>query len=904
MVGLEPYYLELEGTYVTMACSTLNTDETIFLLQRRFYNLRRTLLTRVTNDAMINEETNAGNFIYVENPPKSHKVEIYQECGQDQLETNSQTDELETMRETAEDVSDQMETNCNQNYSPEEFKMFNPNYVCQDDTDSSNENEKLFSNSRLSLGSFMVLMITFILKYSLTGEALGDLLKILDLMCPSENRLMKSILSFKKWFHHIKRPLKIHKYCTLCNIIVTEEDLVRNYCPNKLCGKVLDDSSLSHFIEIPIIEQIKSFFACPTFYADTQYRFKRRKKHPDSIEDIYDGEVYKALSQSGGFLENARNLSLLWNTDGIPCFKSSNMSLWPLFFQINELPFNKRTNPDNMILGGLWFGPKKPTMISYTEPFVRSLQELEKEGVNITMENETFTCKVAVIGGTADLPARSIVCNTIQFNGKYGCCKCFQPGNTCKTSERGHCHIFPFLEDSPAGPKRSHGQYLLDVDNAIKKNEISRGIKGPSFLQCLSYYDLVNGTCIDYMHGVLLGVTKLLMSLWFLPEHNGKPFSLSSSVMIVDKYLGNLKPPNSITRLPRSIKDHLKYWKASEFRSWLLYFSLPVLRGLQKEDYFQHYLLFVNAIFILLQDSIALTDISKAEALLTHFCCVFAALYGDRYMTCNVHQLLHLPEMVVQMGPLWAYSCFSFENANGNVLNFFNGTQNVDFQIVETVTLLQMLPQLRTQFLRPNSQEDLLYQAMKGTLDRNDFNLQDNIFMVGGSGKRKLSVKEMEAVSQYLGHIPQHYITFNRIRIGSEIFHSRSYKRVHARNSFTIASRQKNGEIKIFQVAFYIQLFLFCEQHPDMRTSCKCKSVNVAITNLLKKHSDPAVCTISTDKLSGADVSHIQVLHRASSDEFLVVPLESIQYKCVYVDMDEQKNVVYACRMPNNCEKD
>ena len=281
---------------------------------------------------MINEETNAGNFIYVENPPKSHKVEIYQECGQYQLETNSQTDELEMMRETAEDVSDQTETNCNQNYSPEEFKMFNPNYVCQNDTDSSNENEKLFSNSRLSLGSFMVLMITFILKYSLTGEALGDLLKILDLMCPSENRLMKSILSFKKWFHHIKRPLKIHKYCTLCNIIVTEEDLVRNYCPNKLCGKVLDDSSLSHFIEIPIIEQIKSFFACPTFYADTQYRFKCRKKHPDSIEDIYDGEVYKALSQSGGFLENARNLSLLWNTDGIPCFKSSNMSLWPLFF--------------------------------------------------------------------------------------------------------------------------------------------------------------------------------------------------------------------------------------------------------------------------------------------------------------------------------------------------------------------------------------------------------------------------------------------------------------------------------------------------------------------------------------------------------------------------------------------
>ena len=113
-------------------------------------------------------------------------------------------------------------------------------------------------------------------------------------------------------------------------------------------------------------------------------------------------------------------------------------------------------------------------------------------------------------------------------------------------------------------------------------------------------------------------------------------------------------------------------------------------------------------------------------------------MYGDRYMTCNVHQLLHLPEMVHQMGPLWAYSCFSFENANGSVLKYFNGTQNVDFQIVETVNLIQTLPKLQVVFLDPNSQEDVLYKSMKGIVERNDQRLQDNIYKVGGCGKKKI----------------------------------------------------------------------------------------------------------------------------------------------------------------------
>ena len=103
--------------------------------------------------------------------------------------------------------------------------------------------------------------------------------------------LARSVGSFKKWFQHIKHPLKIHKYCSFCNLLVSEMDLNQEVCPNLQCGKSISQESISHFIELPIEEQIKSFFAKPTFMADIQYRFNRKKRSACSIEDIYDGRT-------------------------------------------------------------------------------------------------------------------------------------------------------------------------------------------------------------------------------------------------------------------------------------------------------------------------------------------------------------------------------------------------------------------------------------------------------------------------------------------------------------------------------------------------------------------------------------------------------------------------------------
>ena len=59
----------------------------------------------------------------------------------------------------------------------------------------------------------------------------------------------------------------------------------------------------------------------------------------------------------------------------------------------------------------------------------------------------------------------------------------------------------------------------------------------------------------------------------------------------------------------------VKQWKASEFRAWLLFYSLPVqLSGLLPADYIYYLSLLVSAMHILLGDAIKTVDIDTAQS--------------------------------------------------------------------------------------------------------------------------------------------------------------------------------------------------------------------------------------------------------------------------------------------------
>ncbi len=134
------------------------------------------------------------------------------------------------------------------------------------------------------------------------------------------------------------------------------------------------------------------------------------------------------------------------------------------------------------------------------------------------------------------------------------------------------------------------------------------------------------------MHCVLEGVVKRLMG--FLT-----PFSVK--LMEIDRSFTYQRPPHDFTRAPRSILKHRNFWKASEFRSWLLFYSLPLLLP---PLYIHHFALLVCAIHILLQPKLSTTKIDVAEMMLKDFVELLPGLYDEKECTLNAHLLLHLGE--------------------------------------------------------------------------------------------------------------------------------------------------------------------------------------------------------------------------------------------------------------------
>lgn len=104
--------------------------------------------------------------------------------------------------------------------------------------------------------------------------------------------------------------------------------------------------------------------------------------------------------------------------------------------------------------------------------------------------------------------------------------------------------------------------------------------------------------------------------------------------------------------MPRKVTEY-NYWKASELKLFLtVYYSLTVLKNVMRKKFFNHFLLFVYAIILLNSSSISDSMIEQAKTLLKKFVRDFEKLYGKKFMTCNLHLLLHLPDAVKKFGPL------------------------------------------------------------------------------------------------------------------------------------------------------------------------------------------------------------------------------------------------------------
>lgn len=160
---------------------------------------------------------------------------------------------------------------------------------------------------------------------------------------------------------------------------------------------------------------------------------------------------------------------------------------------------------------------------------------------------------------------------------------------------------------------------------------------------------------------------------------------------MVDEKIRNVKSHSFAQRALRSLVE-IKFWKGSEYKLFMSYYLVILLKNVLEEPYFKHHCLLISGISLLSQDSLSPHQIQAASLLLNSYVSDYARLYPLRYLGLNVHQLIHLRDCVIEIGLLWMYSCFFLENFNGKINKFFHGTHHIALQICSTVTMVMKMP--------------------------------------------------------------------------------------------------------------------------------------------------------------------------------------------------------------------
>ena len=713
----------------------------------------------------------------------------------------------------------------------------------------------------------MSLILAFSIRHSLSKVAIRDLLDLLHALGTTTNvpesryKLMKSVME------EISEQKFTHFYCSACLAYVdSDADACRECKEGFSRKKALKDGQ--YFLYMPLHDQVKELLE--SGYLEREMVSRDRDEH---LRDSVDGEMARQLSEA----PDLSRLTINWNFDGLPIYKSSNASLWPILIQINELC--PKARKEQMLMCGLWFGAKKPLWATYSKPFLKELGSLGSDGISWMRDNEPMRTTIGTLAIVCDSPARCMVQGIHQFNGAFGCTWCLHEGTVVPRGD-GTTRVY---EHQTEVPKRTQNNIISSAKKVVRENLIHHnGVKGATPLLLLPRgcgIDVVKSFAVDYMHAVLLGVVRQFLDLWFSSKWSSFRFSLRGNLRVADSRLLGVRPPQDLSRTPRTLRDG-SHWKASECRNWLLYYSVPVLFQILPTRYMEHWCLLVSAIFILLKEKLTVAEVLRAEQKLSAFSRGVGVLYGQEHMSSNVHACLHLAESVKSFGPLWACSSFPFEGYMMKIKKFFSGTTYLPQQVANTFLMLRIIRN-GVSDEQCNERVARLAQKWLGVYTRLDHATRASDNAVGLNCGRQRSLEEDE---RYLleGHgiiAPQQDITamfFDRAVVSGSICCTEEYGASLKRNSFTLLTRFGVGKVR--SICF------------------------LALGEGIKE------CVLFLERMENIDCSVASLEHmsivRPSNAMFLCRPCDVI-CNAVVVPMTVNGENVWAClEQPNAVEKD
>ncbi|XP_051967505.1 uncharacterized protein LOC127632781 isoform X1 [Xyrauchen texanus] len=351
-------------------------------------------------------------------------------------------------------------------------------------------------------------------------------------------------------------------------------------------------------------------------------------------------------------------LTLRVNIDGLPLFRSNNVSLWPILSRIKEIPNS------NVFVIGLYSGVIKPSNVQeYLNEFIQDVKVVVQEGIQYNYVHFTVAAPDAFI---CDAPAGAFLKCVKGHNGYYACERCTQKG----------VHINRRMSFAELSGERRTDQTFREMGY----EEHQGGVSPLSELGV----GLVSSFVLDYMHLVCLGAMRQLIYLWLKGplkcRQSVKNLTMISAFMAsVRQYL-----PRNFSRKPRSLLE-ISMWKATELRQFLLYTGPVVPLKNIPDTMYRNLILLSVSIRILLSPDLCTENCDYAEDILKNFVQDFGIIYGLEFVGYNIHSLIHIAQDARNFGPLDSISCFPFETYLGKFKKIVQRPQNPVQQIVRRI---------------------------------------------------------------------------------------------------------------------------------------------------------------------------------------------------------------------------
>eukprot|EP00052_Salpingoeca_macrocollata_P010462 m.81608 g.81608 ORF g.81608 m.81608 type:complete len:893 (+) comp17575_c0_seq1:1468-4146(+) len=452
-----------------------------------------------------------------------------------------------------------------------------------------------------------------------------------------------------------------YSFCTSCgatgaSTAAEAEDTAATWCT---CG-----ASRINFFYVPIAAYVRVLFADPQFVAMIAYG--NRPRTDGVISDVQDGEQWKAWATEGYFA-NRLNLALALVPDKLdPDIKFNKDHGYNCsYLAVLNLPPNARHKPGNVIVPAIIPGSETKMMANaIMELLVAELNDIGTHGLHVPVAGRDgeHHVRVRLLFCAGDLPALTKLFGMCGHRGNLPCPFCRLKVKRVRVEEKEKT----IFEDGKGTAQilRTDATNRQDVQNVLSGTATTTqtGV-GFSQLQNLAGFDTVAGRGIDILHQCALSLCNVLFNAALDSSRDTNAAELKIRASTFKKRLKILNAQLAydeqlhMKHVEVAGTKHVSFMGVEALRAHMI-FCRPLFHDMVSPNVMKLLALYHSILSIVLAFDITNIQITTLRTLVKKFVKLWVTTLGPNSTNIALHLLTHLPDVIVQLGPPIAFSCF------------------------------------------------------------------------------------------------------------------------------------------------------------------------------------------------------------------------------------------------------